>query len=418
TNATVKILGALEARVQAAELVILGGLNEGSWPEAARPDPWLNRRLLAEVGLLLPDRDIGLSAHDYQQAVCAPEVWLTRAIRSGDSETIPSRWINRLRNLMPGIPDGSTELKEMAHRAERYIRLAELIDDPKAEPCPAPRPSPAPPVDARPKTLSITQIKTLIRDPYAVYAREVLNLRRLEPLRRDADAALRGTILHKVLEVFSRQGSVRSLEEGKEQLLRAAELVMQADVPWPTARRFWLARVRRLASDFVQTELDRQGAQSLAGVEVSAHFPMPELAFTLTGKADRIDLTPEGTAIIYDYKTGRVPTPTQQLLFDKQLIISAILAERGAFAGIGMVPVAEAKFIGLGTNTIREVPAPLDDRSVWPRFVGLIRRYFQESQGFTARRAMLSDDDLSTFDALSRYGEWDLSQAPRKEAVR
>ena len=102
---SIMIWGTLEARVQGADLVILGGLNEGSWPEAASPDPWLNRKLRHEAGLLLPERRIGLSAHDFQQAVAAPEVWLTRAVRSEEADTVPSRWLNRMTNLLGGLPD-------------------------------------------------------------------------------------------------------------------------------------------------------------------------------------------------------------------------------------------------------------------------------------------------------------------------
>ena len=99
----IMIWGTLEARVQGADLVILGGLNDGTWPEAPPPDPWLNRKMRNDAGLLLPERRVGLAAHDYQQAVCANEVWITRAIRSEDAETVPSRWVNRLGNLMTGL---------------------------------------------------------------------------------------------------------------------------------------------------------------------------------------------------------------------------------------------------------------------------------------------------------------------------
>ena len=82
------IWGTLEARVQGADLLILAGLNEGTWPATPTPDPWLNRALRHQAGLLLPERRIGLSAHDFQQAAAAREVWLTRAIRSDDAETV------------------------------------------------------------------------------------------------------------------------------------------------------------------------------------------------------------------------------------------------------------------------------------------------------------------------------------------
>jgi len=109
----VLIWGTLEARVQGADLLILAGLNEGSWPEIAAPDPWLNRRMRADAGLLLPERRIGLSAHDFQQAASAPDVWLTRSARSDDAETVPSRWLNRLTNLLGGLPDqGGRDLRQ------------------------------------------------------------------------------------------------------------------------------------------------------------------------------------------------------------------------------------------------------------------------------------------------------------------
>jgi ATP-dependent helicase/nuclease subunit B len=52
--------------------------------------------------------------------------------------------------------------------------LAAAFDTPPGDTPPEKRPSPRPPVAARPRSLSVTEIKTLIRDPYAIYARHVL----------------------------------------------------------------------------------------------------------------------------------------------------------------------------------------------------------------------------------------------------
>ena len=52
----------------------------------------------------------------------------------------------------------------------------------------------------RPKELAVTRVGLLIRDPYAIYAQYILRLRALDPLRPEADAALRGQVLHKILE--------------------------------------------------------------------------------------------------------------------------------------------------------------------------------------------------------------------------
>jgi len=191
-HSDIMIWGTLEARVQGADLLILGGLNEGSWPEAARPDPWLNRPMRKMAGLLLPERRIGLSAHDFQQAIAAPEVWLTRAKRSDDAETVASRWLNRLTGLLDGLPGpgGPQALADMRRRGAKWLTWAEDLDA-APETAPAPRPSPRPPMTARPRKLSVTEIKRLIRDPYAIYAKHVLRLRPLDPLVQEPDALLR-----------------------------------------------------------------------------------------------------------------------------------------------------------------------------------------------------------------------------------
>ena len=202
----VLIWGTLEARVQGADLIILGGMNDGTWPETPRPDPWLNRMMRQKAGLLLPERRIGLSAHDYTQAMAGREVWVTRSARSDDAETVASRWVNRLTNLLEGLPDqnGPAALAAMTARGEAWLAKAVLLSAPDSRVPAMLRPSPRPPVSARPKRLSVTRIKTLIRDPYAIYAEFVLRLRQLDPLTPSADAPMRGIILHAVMEQFSR----------------------------------------------------------------------------------------------------------------------------------------------------------------------------------------------------------------------
>ena len=171
-HASIMIWGTLEARVQGADLVILAGLNDGTWPEAPKPDPWLNRKMRLDAGLLLPERRIGLSAHDFQQAIAAPEVWLTRSIRSDDAETIPSRWINRLKNLIKGLAaSGGVDVwAQMQRRGDEWLartRQLEATDEVEK----AKRPAPCPPVSARPRRLTVTEIQTLIRGPYASNAK-------------------------------------------------------------------------------------------------------------------------------------------------------------------------------------------------------------------------------------------------------
>lgn len=411
----IRIWGTLEARVMGADLLILGGLNEGSWPEPPSPDPWLNRVLRDKAGLLLPERRIGLSAHDFQQAAGAREVWLTRSVRSDDAETVPSRWLNRLTNLLRGLgTHGKAAHAEMQARGRDWLALAHAVE--QVTPTePAPRPSPKPPVAARPTQLSVTEIKRLIRDPYAIYAKHVLRLRPLDSLAKAPDALLRGIIAHKVLEEFVDASVKDPARLSRGALLASTAQVLQQEVPWPSARAMWQARMARVADRFIEGEAARQAEALPIRFEVRGAREIPRLGFRLTCEADRIDRSREdGRLLIYDYKTGKPPGPSEQKHFDKQLLLEAAVAEAGGFDELEPAQVARATYLGLGASPEnREAPlAEAPPAAVWAQFETLIARYMEETQGFTARRAVQKADDIGDYDQLARFGEWELTDTP------
>ncbi len=416
THPTVLIRGTLEARVQEADLVILGGLNDGVWPALPAPDPWLNRPMRADLGLLLPERQIGLSAHDYQQAVAAPEVVLSRAVRDDEAETVPSRWVNRLVNLMAGLPerDGPAALAAMRARGADWLRLAEALDRPAADAPRARRPAPRPPLDARPRQLPVTGVQTLIRDPYAIYARHVLRLRPLDPLHPAPDARLRGSVLHRILERFVAE---RGAGDQRALLLRIADEEMAQAIPWTTARRLWRARLERAADWLLEQEAKRKGVPVLT--EQQGRVLLPALGFTLTATPDRVDELPDGRLVIYDYKTGTIPSAKQVGVFDIQLLLEAAMAERGGFETLGPREVAEVIYIGLGSAP-KEQPIPTPDTvtaAVWDQLSTLLARYQSPAQGYTARRAVMSARTVGDYDHLARFGEWDMSDEAAPEDV-
>ncbi len=414
----IMIWGTLEARVQGADLVILGGLNEGSWPEAARPDPWLNRTLRLQAGLLLPERRIGLSAHDFQQAVAAPEVWLTRSTRSDEADTVASRWLNRLCNLLQGLPggDGPETLKHMRARGQTWLEWGEALERPvKTEA--ALRPSPRPPVTARPRQLTVTEIPRLIRDPYAIYAKHVLRLRPLDPLAQAPDALLRGTVLHRVFENFIPETVDDPDKLSRDALLDHTGALLERLVPWPAARALWLARVERIADDFVRSEAERQARARPTGFELTGQARLGKLDFTMVCRADRIDRDRAGSLHLFDYKTGTPPSKNQQAKFDKQLLITAAMAEQGAFETLGPCHVEQAVFVGLGSK-LSLVPAPLEEEpaaKVWNELQDLISAYMVPSQGYSSRRRLFQDSETGDYDHLARFGEWDRSADPVPE---
>lgn len=417
--------GTLESRVHGADLLILGGLNEGSWPDLPEHDPWLNRQMRKAAGLLLPERQIGLSAHDFQQAIAADEVMLTRAKRSEDAGTVPSRWLNRITNLLDGLPDtGRPALAAMRERGEAWLDLARALEPVPDSVPPVPRPAPRPPVAARPRKLSVTQIQTLIRDPYAIYAREVLRLRPVDPLRPGPDPRDRGTIVHDIFERFIRDGHHRGPDTARDTLLRIAEETFAADAAWPVARRLWLAAIARVADHFLAEEALRAEAGDPLELEGAAELHLPESDFTLRAKADRIDRLRSGDLVIYDYKTGSIPSPDKIEHFDKQLLLEAMMVEAGAFAGIGAARVDHAAHIGLGSKPGTQTVELVDDSrhrfapaSVRACLAKLIAAYDDPRQGYVSRRAMEQDAFAADYDHLARLGEWDESAATDGEDV-
>ena len=417
----IRILGTIEARVMGADLVILGGLNEGIWPALPPPDPWLNRQMRQKAGLLLPERRIGLAAHDFQLAMAAPKVVLSRAARDAEAETVASRWVNRLTNLLAGLPDrrGPEALQDMRKRGKVWTDRAAALERPKTDIASAPRPSPRPPVEHRPKKLSLTRIERLIRNPYEIYARDILRLKPLDPLRPDPDPRLRGTVLHKILEVFV---GTRPKNEPRD-VARARFLSLTSDilaetVAWPSARLLWLSRMEAAVDAFLTFEANEAGTP--LALEQDGDLAVSGGAFHLIGRPDRIDILGSGKALLIDYKTGKPPTEAQQKTYAKQLLLAAVMAEDGGFANLGPIEVEKIIYIGLKDGL------PTEPTAITPEILAdiraglhnLIAAYARPQQGYTARRAMFKTTDPTDYDALSRFGEWDISSKAMPEDVR
>ncbi len=409
------ILGTLEARVQCADLVILGGLNEGIWPGLATPDPWLNRSMRKQIGLPLPERQTGLSAHDFQQAIGAKEVLISRSVRDGDAPTIASRWMIRLLNLLNGLGgEGKDSISQMRQRGQIWIDYARMLDRPSVVLPKVPRPSPSPPVCSRPRKLAVTKIKTLVRNPYDIYVRSVLRLKKLDALGKEADALSRGIALHKVLEKFVSDTRDELPENAVKQFVETADRVLENEAPWPAVRRFWLARLTRISDWFVSSEITRRTGRRVAALEVSGARKMEGMDFLLTSKADRIDVGSDGAVKIYDYKSGSPPSFREIKSFDKQLQLEAAIAEFGGFDGVPAAPVSGLEYIGLreaktkGEGIIRSVALEHKATSkTWDDLRRLIVAYHDPQKGYTARLRMQMTVDVSDFDHLSRRGEWE-----------
>ncbi len=415
THTKIAIRGTLEARTQGYDLVIMGSLNEGTWPSKPKPDPWLNRSLRQEIGLSLPEKYIGLDAHYFQTAITANEVILSRSLRTGDTPNIPARWLSRLTNLFVGLgEDGQAEYNAMKTRGQVWTRLARGLDKPETAMTSASRPAPILPPNIGLKRLSVTQIKTLILDPYQIYARAILDLKKIPPLGQTADALVRGTTLHQCMEDFIKTTQNGLPDDADELLIKIAKQVMEDTVPWPAIRQLWLGRMASIAKDFITAEITRRGMATPFELELSGGIDLPDLDFRLTVKADRIDKNPNGAMHIFDYKSGAIPTAKQVDYFDKQLLLSGAILQQGGFENHPASTVAHLEYISLGRD-LKTYAVPMEATPIetaWAEFRELIAGYQNQTRGFVARDKPSFISYESDYDHLARYGEWNDSDTP------
>ena len=300
----VSIWGPFEARLQQPDVLVLGSLNEGIWPEAAEPGAWLNRPMRQSLKLPSPEEDIGRSAHDFISLLGAPRVHLTRAEKIKGVPTVPSRWLMRIKALLDGL-DLKTTLQPDRPWLN-WARARDAIDDKRRIKISAPEPRPA--LEHRPRRMSVTRVEDWITNPYSIFARQILKLEPLPALGTAPDQSLRGGLVHEVLSRFSAQHPEHLPADIKGTLNKIAKDVLEDYTGHPRVAAFWLPRLERFLNWFADTEPARRNGirKVFAETQGSLVIAAPAGPFTLTARADRIDDGDTGL-VITDYKTGMIP---------------------------------------------------------------------------------------------------------------
>ncbi|MBU6298259.1 MAG: double-strand break repair protein AddB [Alphaproteobacteria bacterium] len=406
------ILGPLEARLQHFDLVVLGGLNEGSWPASASNDPWFSRPMRQAMGLEQPERAIGLSAHDFATLAAGPRVVLTRALKAEGAPTVASRWIQRLEQLTRGLNiDGA-----LAATAD-YARIAAALADP-GKPDPIKPPAPRPPVEARPRKLSVTEIETWVRDPYAIYAKRVLNLRPLDPLDGEIGPMERGTTLHRVLELFAREYPKELPADAAMRLVEITDQVFRELAIPKATLALWRPRFLNAANWFVGEERGRRAGIAEIFAEVKGEHIMkgPAGDFTLYGRADRIDRLKTGGGAILDYKTGAPPSDSQVLKhLAPQLALEGAMLAAGGFKDIGPLTPEELVYVRVtgaaepGFFRAVKTDAATIAKDALERLVRRIVLFDDPATPYDSRVAPYRADVPGDYDHLARVREWSAS---------
>ena len=405
------IWGPLEARLQQPDLLILGGMNEGTWPAESAIDPWLNRPMRKGFGLPLPERKIGLAAHDFQQAMGAKRVLLTRAARVDGAPTVPSRWLLRLDAFLKCCEHDAIA----AGAATRERDWARHLDLAIGDVAPCPRPAPKPGAARRPPRMSVTQIELWRRNPYAVYARHILGLQALDELDQDPGAADLGSAVHDALHAFVTRFPRDLPANALAELTAIGEEAFHEWLDRPNVWAFWQPRFRRIAAWWLEQEQKRRPTLAQISTELRGEWVMKDVSppFILSARADRIDRFTDGSLAILDYKTGAPPSPSDIALgFAPQLTLEAAMAARGAFGGIAAAPVAELshwRLTGSGDGgKIGKVEGDLPQmaREAYDGLVALLAHYGSDEATYPASPDPLFAPRYDDYTHLARTAEW------------
>lgn len=363
----------------------------------------------AEFGLPLPERRIGLAAHDFVQAFSAPEIILSRAERIDGAPTVPSRWLVRLEKLLQGTSADGPFLPSGDWRAWQAA-----LDAPDKLIQTGP-PAPRPPVAARPRRLSVTQIETWMRDPYAIYARHILGLRALDPIDAAPDAADYGTRVHDAIDKFIEAFPVAFPDDAAFQLDKIGREVFASALHHPAVWAFWWPRFERIAGWFVGYERNQRAAikRSVSEVHGELVLPFPAGDFRLTAIADRVDQLQDGSLRLIDYKTGAVPSAKEVAAgFAPQLPLEAVIAAAGGFDGVGVARVASLDYWRLrGSDPAGEVRSLGDDVGAMARAAeeglrALISSFDRPETPYEARPRPDAAPRYSDYEHLARVKEW------------
>ena len=349
SGARLHIYGPLESRLMQANRVFVGGLIEGVWPPTPRIDPWLSRPMRHELGLDLPERRIGLSAHDFAQLLGAENVILSHSAKAGGAPAVASRFLHRLEAVA-----GAERWKAAKLSGEKYLRFAHQLDQPAAVE-PVPQPAPTPPRATRPLKMSVTAIEDWLRDPYTIYARYILRLDALDPVDMPLSAADRGSAIHDALGEFTKSFANALPDDPAHVLGGIGEKYFLPLMERPEARALWWPRFLRIAQWFAAWEIARRGDIQTINAEIRGEIAIAldhERTFILSARADRIERRRNGSFAILDYKTGQPPTGKQvRMGLSPQLTLEAAILREGGFAGIAAdSSVGELAYVRLSGN--------------------------------------------------------------------
>jgi len=357
------LYGAWEMRMQSVSRVIIGSMNEGDWPPKHRHSIWLSPKQETALGFLTADQRKGLAAHDFLQSCGYDEVIMTRAKRVGDTPSVESSFLTRVRGFLPPSCPLAVSQEDGGGRAmtdgegydiRRVARAVVCGGEEKTHAIVRPTPK----AILRCESLSVSAITMLRDNPYRFYARYILGLKPLNPLNKKGDHRAVGNIIHALCASFwerYRQMPFSSVEEGARFFIAEGEKRVMSQGYDPYFACQLRNRIEQIGFWFADEAL-RMEEEGIAFMAAEARGRLACGDTWIEAKADSLHEGDGGLTLV-DYKTGS--SPLKQDIHkqrDVQLTLEALIARAGGFDGIGQRAVADVRYMALKGKKRRVVP--------------------------------------------------------------
>ncbi len=285
------------------------------------------------LGLDLPERRIGLSAHDFAQLLGTAEVFLTRSAKLAGAPTVASRFLQRLAAVAGGcaVAGRGRPRRALPH-------LGRSLDHPRAPPRPvvAPAAAPAPRERARRASRS-PRSSTGCAIPTPSTPSTSSSCRSSTGSTSRPAPPIAAVAIHAAIGEFAKTYADRLPDDPLRSCCGIGRIHFAPLDDYPEARAFWWPRYERIAAWFADFERQRRTRVASAQVEVPGELAIPigDRIFRLTGRADRIERLSDGGYAILDFKTGAPPSDRQvQIGVAPQLTLEAAMLRGGGFRAI------------------------------------------------------------------------------------
>ncbi|ABV73609.1 hypothetical protein A1E_03370 [Rickettsia canadensis str. McKiel] len=189
-----------------------------------------------------------------------------------------------------------------------------------------------------PTTLSVTDIETLIRNPYGFYAKKILGLRKKDNIWEEPKISDFGNFIHNVLEEYSKNYDKQymnlNLLDKQNALINIGNHILYSTILPIYTKKAWQIKLVAFSKAFILFDIERRKNCKEIYFEIKGELRLNIAGqdIKIIGIADRIEISKSNNITILDYKTGTIPTKKEiELGLSPQLIIESLMLLENGF---------------------------------------------------------------------------------------